>query len=79
MVNSLKDSQWSFGRYSRAHRLSWRGQPDLAGNGLSMAFPYMAPDNNNAFLADQVAPSFIANNNVNASKNSYGKWTPPSP
>ena len=52
------------------------GGADLNGNGLCMAFPYMAPDNNNAFFADQVAPSFIANENDNASKNSYAPWTP---
>jgi len=89
MVNSLKDSQW-FNSLPRPKQdrlvdilkhtgFPGAGQPDLAGNGLSMAFPYMAPDNNNAFFADQVAPAFIANNNENASKNNYGEWTPPSP
>lgn len=44
-------------------------------NGLSMAFPYMAPDNNNAFFGDQVAKDFIVNKNHKASK--AGHWTPP--
>ena len=86
MVNSLKDSQW----YSSLPKpkqdrlvdlLKHTGFPgsggaDLNGNGLCMAFPYMAPDNNNAFFADQVAPSFITNENENASKNNYAPWTP---
>jgi hypothetical protein len=47
-------------------------------NGLSMAFPYMAPDNNNVFFADQLAREFIINRNQEASKNLSGKpWSSP--
>jgi len=38
------------------------------GNATSMAFPYMAPDNNNRFFAESMAPFFIANRNRAASK-----------
>ncbi|WP_303673206.1 phosphoribosyltransferase-like protein [Vampirovibrio chlorellavorus] len=31
------------------------------GNGLSLAFPYMAPDNNNGFFARYIAPLFTLN------------------
>lgn len=37
-------------------------------NGLSVSFPYMAPDNNNHFFGDLVAPFFILNRNAAASK-----------
>jgi len=37
-------------------------------NALSMAFEYMAPDNNNAFFGDLIAKHFIANKNRRASK-----------
>ena len=37
-------------------------------NGLSMAFPYMAPDNNNMFFGDQIAKFFIMNEARDASK-----------
>jgi len=86
MVNSLKDSQWynSLPKPKQDRLVDLlkhtgfpgNGGADLNGNGLCMAFPYMAPDNNNAFFADQVAPSFITNENENASKNNYAPWTP---
>lgn len=44
-------------------------------NGLSMAFPYMAPDNNNAMFGDQLAKEFIVNKNRDAAK-TYGPWKP---
>jgi len=43
-------------------------------NGLSMAFPYMAPDNNNYMFGDRVAKDFIMNKNRAAAKS--GTWTP---
>jgi hypothetical protein len=46
-------------------------------NGTSMAFPYMAPDNNNTFFADVIAKFFIVNRNANASKKSGSTWQPP--
>lgn len=30
-------------------------------NGLNVVFPYMGPDNNNAFFSDKIAPAFILN------------------
>ncbi|HRC58247.1 MAG TPA: hypothetical protein PKU97_20125 [Kofleriaceae bacterium] len=39
-----------------------------AQNALSVAFPYMAPDNNNAFFGDLIAEFFITNKNRLASK-----------
>jgi hypothetical protein len=44
-------------------------------NGLSVSFPYMAPDNNNHFFGDLVAPFFIINRNARASKSTG--YTPP--
>jgi hypothetical protein len=46
-------------------------------NGLSMAFPYMAPDNNSQFFGDQIAPKFIVNKNADAAKKLGGNWSPP--
>jgi hypothetical protein len=43
-------------------------------NGLSMAFPYMAPDNNNYLFGDQFAKEFIVNKNREAAKSS--PWKP---
>ncbi|MEZ4362729.1 MAG: hypothetical protein R3B48_21230 [Kofleriaceae bacterium] len=40
----------------------------FGGNGLSMAFPYMAPDNNNSLFGDLFAKFFIANRNRRAAK-----------
>ena len=49
------------------------GDPGFGDNALSMTFPYMAPDNNNALFGDQIAKEFIVNKNRKASK---GKsWT----
>ena len=45
-------------------------------NGLSMAFPYMAPDNNNMFFGDQIAKFFIMNEARDASKTGRG-WKAP--
>jgi hypothetical protein len=44
-------------------------------NALSLAFPYMAPDNNSTFFGDLVAKYFIVNKNRMASK--VGAYTPP--
>lgn len=49
----------------------------FSNNGMSMAFPYMAPDNNNALFADLFAKHFIVNENADASKNLFGPWAPP--
>lgn len=43
-------------------------------NGLSMAFPYMAPDNNNTMFGDRLAKEFIVNQNRTAAKS--GPWNP---
>jgi hypothetical protein len=45
------------------------------GNGLSMAFPYMGPDNNNSLFGDLFAKFFIANRNRGAAKSPT--YTPP--
>jgi len=47
-------------------------------NGTSVAFPYMAPDNNNTWFADLLAKEFILNKSRAASK-AYGEWHPPVP
>jgi hypothetical protein len=44
-------------------------------NALSLAFPYMAPDNNSTFFGDLIAKHFIVNKNRMASK--VGTYTPP--
>ncbi len=46
-------------------------------NGLSMAFPYMSPDNNNAFFAYRIAHYFVFNQNTGAVKKSYPPWAVP--
>jgi hypothetical protein len=51
------------------------GDKGYGGNALSMAFPYMAPDNNNAVFGDRFASHFIVNKNRSAAKSS--KYTPP--
>jgi len=43
-------------------------------NGLSVAFSYMAPDNNNRIFGDLIAKEFIVNKNRSASKSE--KWIP---
>ena len=55
------------------HGLGW-GQ-----NALSMAFPYMAPDNNNQLFASKFAQEFIVNKNTDAAKKHSVPWKPPSP
>ncbi|HZS41092.1 MAG TPA: hypothetical protein VFF06_29890 [Polyangia bacterium] len=47
-------------------------------NALSMAFPYMSPDNNNAFFVDRMAHFFIFNRNENAVKHINAPWVVPS-
>ncbi|WP_303673205.1 hypothetical protein [Vampirovibrio chlorellavorus] len=37
------------------------GSLGFKNNGLSLAFPYMTPDNNNGFFANQIAPYFTLN------------------
>jgi len=51
-----------------------KGGDPSKGNGLSMVFPYMAPDNNNNMFGDKVAPEFIVNKNRGAAKS--GTWVP---
>lgn len=44
------------------------GNKGYGGNGLSTAFPYMAPDNNNALFGDLIAKFFMMNRNRAAAK-----------
>jgi hypothetical protein len=44
------------------------GHFGFGGNSLSMAFPYMAPDNNHSLFGDLFAKFFIANRNRRAAK-----------
>lgn len=44
------------------------GAKGFARNALSMAFPYMAPDNNNSFFGDLIAKFYILNRNRSAAK-----------
>ena len=53
----------------------WLGSTGYQGNGTSIAFPYMAPDNNNQMFGDQLAPSFVVNHNRAAVK-TRGTWPP---
>jgi len=46
-------------------------------NALTMALPYMAPDNNNSFFGDVLAKFFIMNEKRTASK--APTYTPPLP
>jgi hypothetical protein len=71
-VNALHDSAWfqSLAPDKQA-RLDYLVQDrGFDGNGLSMAFPYMSPDNNNYFFAGTMADQFITNQNRGAAKNS---------
>ncbi|HET9622332.1 MAG TPA: hypothetical protein VFP84_13260 [Kofleriaceae bacterium] len=60
----------------RMLKLLGRGGLGFDDNGLSMAFPYMAPDNNNRMFGDHVAREFIMNQNRHAAKT--GVWEPES-
>ena len=52
------------------------GAQGFDNNALSMVFPYMAPDNNNAFFGELFAPYFITNNTASAAKN-FTPYQPP--
>lgn len=52
------------------------GTLGFARNGTSVAFPYMSPDNNNNWFADQLAKEFILNKS-RATAKSDGPWQPP--
>jgi len=52
------------------------GSLGYARNGTSVAFPYMAPDNNNLWFADQLAKEFIVNKSRKGAK-ADGTWQPP--
>jgi hypothetical protein len=45
-------------------------------NALCMAFPHMAPDNNNLLFGDLLAKFFVLNKNRDAAK-TYDTWTNP--
>jgi hypothetical protein len=46
-------------------------------NGLSMAFPYMAPDNNNQFFGAEIAEEYVVNkNDHDDAVKTYRPWTP---
>jgi hypothetical protein len=53
------------------------GQKGFGTNALSMAFPYMAPDNNNALFGDLIARFFMLNRNRAAAKSPEYKSSPP--
>jgi hypothetical protein len=53
------------------------GQKGFGTNALSMAFPYMAPDNNNALFGDLIARFFMLNRNRAAAKSPEYKIAPP--
>ena len=58
MARALEESDW-FKSLPEAKRKRLRDLIQYSGyqkNALSMAFPYMAPDNNNGFFATAVAP-----------------------
>jgi hypothetical protein len=78
-ASALKESQWykSLSGPQQQRLLKLLGFTGFGENALSMAFPYMAPDNNNAFFADLIAKAFIMNQNAAASKNLGPAWKPP--
>lgn len=78
-ASALKESAWfkSLSQSQQQHLLKLLGYSGFGENALSMAFPYMAPDNNNAFFADMIAKAFIMNQNAAASKNLGDSWKPP--
>jgi hypothetical protein len=77
MSRALTESAF-FQNLSPADQVKVRALVDKMGfgdNALSLAFPYMAPDNNSTFFGDLVAKYFIVNKNRMASK--VGAYTPP--
>jgi hypoxanthine phosphoribosyltransferase len=75
-ANALEDSDWfKTLRADKKERLRHLVEGMGYGqNALSMAFPYMSPDNNNFMFAGTVADQFIVNQNGDAVKNK-GKYT----
>lgn len=54
-------------------KLGWKD------NGLSTAFPYMAPDNNNQFFGKELAREYVVNRNDHTDAvKSIGPWNPKS-
>jgi hypothetical protein len=70
ITQGLKESAFyrSLGPAEQAKLRDMVGDHGFGGNALSMAFPYMAPDNNNSFFGDLFAKFFIANKNRRAAK-----------
>jgi len=70
-ANALHDSAWYKSLPpDKQLRLDYLiEKPGYGGNGLSMAFPYMSPDNNNYLFAGTMADQFIVNQNGDAAKN----------
>lgn len=77
MTNTLNNSQFYRALISRERTLLNRAiyDPGYGGNALSMVFPYMAPDNNNAFFGKFIAHHFIVNKTREATKT--GWFDPP--
>ena len=70
-ANALHDSAWyqSLPPAKQARLNDLIQGAGYGGNALSMAFPYMSPDNNNTMFAGTMADQFIVNNNGAAAKN----------
>ena len=70
-ANALRESAWykSLPGPKQTHLEALIQGLGFTDNGLSMAFPYMSPDNNNLFFAGTMAENFIVNKNGDAAKN----------
>ncbi|HZJ64343.1 MAG TPA: hypothetical protein VFD36_12560, partial [Kofleriaceae bacterium] len=81
VIQSLRSSPFyqSLSHADQAELEALVGHLGFDENGLSMAFPYMAPNNNNLFFSDQIAQWFIMNKTRGASKVTKGMdqtWDP---
>jgi hypothetical protein len=70
-ANALRDSAWFKSLPAdKQTRLAYLVEGMGYGqNALSMAFPYMSPDNNNYLFAGTLADQFVVNQNADAVKN----------
>ena len=76
-MDALQASSWYRSLDARQRAALYRavGNRGHDNNGLSVAMPYMAPDNNNRMFGTQLAADFVVNRNRSAVKTS-GQWPP---
>jgi hypothetical protein len=71
MANALRGSDWynSLPADKKTRLEDLVQGLNFGSSGLTMAFPYMAPDNNNSFFSGTLAEQFVVNKNADGVKN----------